>query len=54
MLPDKIDSATLAESNLPEQVDLGEEWEVEAIIDRKRKGQDLLYQVRWVGDWPAG
>jgi hypothetical protein len=54
MLPDKVDSATLAESNLPEQVDLGEEWEVEAIIDRKRKGQELLYQVRWVGDWPVG
>jgi hypothetical protein len=54
VLPDKIDSATLAEGNLPEQVDLGEEWDVEAVIDRKRKGQELFYQVRWVGDWPEG
>ena len=33
-------------------IDDAEEWEVETIRDRKKKGQDILYKVRWVGDWP--
>lgn len=50
-LPKDVAHDTLVTNEPPEGVTQDVQWEVEAILDRKRKGNAFFYKVKWAGDW---